>query len=167
MTGEKGGSRTTTRQERKQECLWTAGKHPALSGTLTPIQGWLDSIQPSPSAPDSRGIRMTAEGQRLTCLCHACRAGSHTPFAEVTDEGSCPPTLMRCNFPHSIHVVRTAWTNFLLFFQKQRQEFILWAFSESGHWQKTSCSEISKECELESYCMTHPAVGFLLLLLYF
>ena len=27
--------------------------------------------------------------------------------------------------------------------------------------------EISKECELESYCMTHPAIGFLLLLLYF
>lgn len=66
---------------------------------------------------------------------------------EVTDEGSCPPTLMRCYFPHSVHVVRTRWTNSLLFFfsKKQRQEFILWAFLESGHWQKTSCSEISEE----------------------
>lgn len=36
---------------------------------------------------------------------------------------------------------------------------------ESGHWQKTSCSEISEECELECYCMTHSAVGFFVIFL--
>lgn len=62
---------------------------------------------------------------------------------------------------YDIHVVRASWTSPDIF-QKQRQEFILWTFLEMGHWQKTSCSVIFEECEVECYRMSHPAVGCLL-----
>lgn len=80
MTGKEVAQGQQPGRKKRNAC--GRGKHPALSGTLTPIHGWSVSIRPSPSAPDSRGIQMMAEGQRSNCPRHACRTGSHTPFAQ-------------------------------------------------------------------------------------
>ena len=82
LTGEKVGSRKSTRQERKQERRWTEGEQPAFSGTLTPSHGWAVSTLPSPSTPDSEGIEVMGEGQRLNCPQHACGTVSSTLSAQ-------------------------------------------------------------------------------------
>lgn len=79
---------------------WLVGFHPTfpISSWLQrhPDDGWGTEVKLSPSCLQDRQ--------------------PYSVCTEVTDEGSCPPTLMRCYFPHSVHVVRTAWTNSLLFF---------------------------------------------------